>query len=79
MRTIVDLAGPSPAEAPADPLMTFEEAARLLHLTVAGLRKELERGSELGQELLPFVVKLSERRRYFKRAAFMDWLRSKSQ
>ena len=59
--------------------MALEEVAELLHLTVAGLRKELERGSELGRELLPFVVKLSERRRYFKRAQFVDWLRTKSQ
>lgn len=62
------------------PFMSFEEAVRFLPgMTVAGLRKELERGSALGRELLPFVVKLSERRRYFKRTAFMDWLRLKSQ
>jgi len=60
--------------------MSFEEVAAMLPgMTVAGLRKEIERGSELGTELQPYVAKLSERRRYFKRSQFMDWLRSKSQ
>jgi hypothetical protein len=61
------------------PLMGFEEAAAFIPgMTVGGLRKEIERGSALGRELLPFLVRFSQRRRYFKRQSFLAWLQSKS-
>lgn len=63
---------------PESPLMTFAEAARLLSKSVGAVRKELERGSALGLELLPFVVKLSERSRYFSRRKFLEWLQAQT-
>ena len=60
-------------------LMSFEEAAGMLPGTTAlSLRKELKRSSELGRELLPFVVRISERRQYFNRSKFMAWLKAKA-
>lgn len=60
------------------PLLSFEDAAGLLFMSVDSLRRCFDRPSDkLAVALRPLVVEVSERRRYFRRREFFAWLDSK--
>lgn len=67
---------PLPADAP---LMSLGDAAAYLRLSHAAVRKLLDGRAdsddgELGEALRRFVVRISSRRRYVARKAFLSWL-----
>jgi len=80
MKTLKDTGPRGKTLAPeASPWMTFEEGAAYLGLTVQALRRALDRPEDpLGLALRPMLILLSERRRYIKRRAFMQWQESKA-
>lgn len=73
-----------PPPLPGDaPLLSLDDAAAYLRVTPAALRKTIEgradgSDGELGDRLRKWLVVLTPRRRYIRRAPLLAWLREKA-